>query len=119
MITDKQIKLLTIVKEKAEKGADNDIKLLVTNFEKYGHFLYESIYKNKVKSNIASNIIESCKESDDFSLEAWVKDTIHSFTHHPYLVGRTTNKISNLEEIWKSEVLLDMCRVVENISNTN
>lgn len=119
MITEKQIKQLTIVKEQAEKRADNDIKLLVTDFEKYGYFLYESIYKNKVKSNIVSNIIESCKENNGFSLKDWVKDTIHSFTHHPYLVGRTTNKIANLEEIWKSEVLLDMCRVVENISNSN
>lgn len=119
MITDKQIKLLTVVKEQAEKGADRDIKLLVTDFERYGHFLYESIYKNKMKSNIVSTIIESYKENNNFSLKGWAKDTVYSFTHHPYLVGRSTNKISNLEEIWKNEVLLDMCRVVENISNSN
>lgn len=116
MVNKKQIDALQSILKIANKDFINGLDLIHKDFERYGHFMYETTFKNMFKANLLKNIIELSTEDEKFTLQQWVDDVVRDFKLYPFLVSHSTNEISNMESIWKNEVRLDICHLLEQIS---
>lgn len=115
MVNKKQIDALQSILETANEKFNNGLDLIHKDFERYGHFMYETTFKNMFKANVIKHIIE-LSEDEKFNLEKWSNDMLKGFKTYPFLVSHSTNEISNMESIWKNEVRLDICHILDRIS---
>lgn len=105
-------KTLEVAEEKFKKGVDS----IHSDFERFGHFMYESTYKNMFKANLIKHLIELCNENENFDLVKWGDDMLKGFKTYPFLISHSTNEILNMENLWKNEVRLDICYLLDSIS---
>lgn len=111
MVNKKQIDALQSILETANEKFNNGLDLIHKDFERDGHFMYETTFK----ANVIKHIIE-LSEDEKFSLEKLSDDMLKGFKAYPFLVSHSTNEISNMESILKNEVRLDICHVLDRIS---
>lgn len=64
----KQIDALQSILETANEKFNNRLDLIHKDFERYGHLMYETTFKNMFKPNVIKHIIE-LSEDEKFSLE--------------------------------------------------
>lgn len=78
MVNKKQIDALQSILETANEKFNNGLDLIHKDFERYGHFMYET-----TKANVIKHIIE-LSEDEKFSLEKWSDDMLKGFKTYPF-----------------------------------